>query len=285
MHYFNKRLIMKTLLTFAVLLLILLNIGCGHNVQKTDISYTPPVIKFQPRLFYPREAQDNSYFGTSKILVLISKTGTTDKVFITKSSGYNLLDSSAISYCKNMTFTPATKQGEPIASRMEFTIKFDLTNVEWVSSDYVEDIKSLTNIIKDADPADREKYQTEVLNWHNQFVENMRDLKNFNSTVQQVISPELASEWKNDLNNWPLSFLVYHDFLQKYQDFSKKDEVKKLLQNALNYDVYYIKNSLTSSDKERHEKDNLLIKIKGFINSNYPDILLNETTVFSKISS
>lgn len=263
---------------------MLLSIGCGHNIQTNKLSYTPPEVKFQPRLFYPREAQDNSYYGTSKILVLISKTGFADKIYVIKSSGYKLLDSSAMQYCKSMLFSPASKDGELIPSRMEFTVKFDLSNLAWNSADYIEDIKKLSENLKDAAPNDRERFENEILSWHNEFVENMRDLKNFNSTIEQVISPELVSEWKNDWNTFPLSFLVYHDFLQKYQDYKNKADVKKMLQNAVNFDLYFIKNSVPESEKEQQKKANLLIKIKGFMNNQYPDIIL-ESSVISKVSS
>ena len=104
---------MKTKLNFMYILLMLVGLACSHNIEKQE-NFIPPTVKNAPRLIYPRIAQENLYSGTAKIDILVNKTGTVNNVYIKKSSGYNVLDHSALDYCKNLTFNPAIRNGEPL---------------------------------------------------------------------------------------------------------------------------------------------------------------------------
>jgi TonB family protein len=274
---------MKTYIKIALSLLMLIGIGCGHNVEKAD-SYSPPSIKFQPRLFYPRYAQQNALFGSSKFLVQINKAGTVDKVFLLKSSGYAVLDSSAQQYCNEVTFVPALRNGDTIESRMFLNIKFDLSNYVWDTKDYIEDVNKLYTRAKESDSSERSMVEKQILKWHIEFLEQMRDLVIFNNTIQQVISPALINEWKNDMDGYPLSFLLIHDFIQNFNDYKDMKSAKAYLLNALKCDIKFIKAAKLTGVDEIKKRDILLNRIKTLIINKYPEFSLEELG-YSKISS
>ncbi len=148
--------------------------SCGHEVQKaSEDNFTPPALKVQPRLIYPKVAQENNYSGTSKLLLRITKEGTVDKVSIVKSSGYRVLDDAAMDYCKNLIFYPAQVNGRPIDSRIEWELKFQFTDQNWSVHNYITDIEYFYKRISQVKSNDRNNIQKEILIKHNQFVTNI----------------------------------------------------------------------------------------------------------------
>jgi len=251
--------------------------SCAGNLDLSRQNFTPPSLKNQPRLLYPKNAQENSYTGNAKVVMIISETGNVKNAKIEKSSGSNILDSAAVRYCKSLLFNPAVRNNKPVYSRMEMTIKFDLSDQAWDAKKYVTAvhnlygrINQLNQFITENNRAQKNEIENEILNWHNEFVKNMTDVVNFNFYVEQVIRPELSAEWKSDWDTWPLSFLVYHDFIQCFQDYNDLPDVKAQLKNALKEDIRYMNDSIVYNSEERAGREKLLSKIRKFINDNYP---------------
>ena len=264
---------------YIILLLSFIFVSCGGGLDLSRQDFTPPTLKNQPRLLYPKTAQENSYTGIAKVIMFISETGTVRNVEIAESSGSDILDSAAVIYCRSLLFNPATRNDKPVYSRMEMSVKFDLSGQAWNAKNYVEavddcykKIDQLNHFITENNNAKKNEVENEILNWHNEFVKNMTDVINFNFYIQQVIRLKLSAEWKNYWDTWPLSFLLYHDFIQRFQDYNDLNEVKVRLKNALKEDLRYINNSMVNSSEERASREILLSKIKKFVNDNYPDI-------------
>ncbi len=274
---------MKKNINLVFLILLLFSIGCAPYFQN-DENYTLPSLKEEPRLFYPMDALENSYSGTPRVVLYISKTGKVDKVELLKSSGIGVLDSAAVDYSKNFIFNPAERNGEPVNSRMAMDIKFEFSNQKWNAYQYVSDVKDLYDELATAVPEDRNDIETEIFEKHNEFNKKMKDITTFNQFVGMVISQNLNSEWKNDWDSYPLSFLLYHDFIQRFPDYKKLDDVKKKLQNALKYDVQYIKSTQVNDRVSKMEKNILLSKIRKLVKSEYPD-MINEIGFDTKIDT
>jgi len=246
--------------------------GCAHYIENNE-NYTPPSLKGEPRLFYPMAALENSYSGTPKVIIYISKEGTVERSAIIKSSGIGILDSAALEYSRNFIFNPAKVNGVPINSRMALEIKFEFSNQRWNSNYYVDEVIDLYNQIANSSPEDRIANEKEILNMHDYFISKMRDLVNYNHVIGLVIEPDLYNQWKNVWNSWPLSFLLYHDFIQRFPDFNNLDLVKKDLKNSLKSDIQYINSTYSSSRVTNIEKQILLSKIKTFVETKYPDMI------------
>ena len=269
---------MNKYLCITIVGLSFIFMSCAGNLEVTR-DFTPPTIKEQPRMLYPKSAQEKSYTGDSKVVIVISETGTVNKVDVVESSGFDVLDEAAVEYCKGLLFYPAQRYGKPVYSRMEMEIKFDLSEPVWSAKYYVYAVKDcyvrlveLNQFAGNNINVKRNEIENEILNWHNEFVQNMTDVVNFNFYVGQVISPELSAEWKNDWNTWPLSFLLYHDFIQRFQDYDSLAEVKIRLRNSLKEDIQYIENNIVEGANAQIGKAKLLIRIKRFMDDNYPDV-------------
>ncbi|HPR15334.1 MAG TPA: energy transducer TonB, partial [Smithella sp.] len=79
---------------------------------------TPPV--------YPEMARLRGYEGIVLVFAEILPTGRVGDVKIRKSSGYAILDQSAIQAVKPWKFEPAKKAGNPFTAWVELPIKFML---------------------------------------------------------------------------------------------------------------------------------------------------------------
>ena len=75
---------------------------------------------------YPRRARESGWQGRVILQLSISPHGRVMTAAIHESSGYSLLDNSAIQAAKNWTFEPAKNGGFPVPSTVNIPIQFDL---------------------------------------------------------------------------------------------------------------------------------------------------------------
>ncbi len=148
----------------------------------------------------------------------------------------------------------------------------------------LEDVLDLYSQIAQAIPEDRNALEREVLEKHNEYVDNMKDLMNYNHFIGMVLLPDIYAEWKNDWNTWPLSFLLYHDFIQRFPDYKNLDAVKEDLKSSLTNDIQYIRSTASQSRVLKIEKEILLSKIKKLVENKYPG-MINEIGLEVKVDS
>ena len=257
-----------------VILIIVLTAGCGANTDMLkDGTFTKPVMKTHPRLMYPKIAQEKQLSGIPQLTIQINDKGMVDNVFLTKSSGYDVLDNAAMQYCKNLTFEPSKRNGEPVYSRMNMEIKFDFSDVNWDAYSYVEDIQDLYGEAMRSVGVERDALLKKAIEKHEQFIKNTGDALNFNLFVSMVISPKVTNEWKDSWDSWPLSFLLYYDFMQRFPDYKDLADVKKHLDDALKLDLQYINNTTVINAQIQKSKDTVLTRINQFMKNIYPNLL------------
>ena len=85
-----------------------------------------PNYAWNPKPLYPPEAKERGYEGEVVLRVEVLVSGRVGQIEIKKSSGYELLDRSAITTVKQWRFIPAKKDGTPIPSWVIKPIKFQL---------------------------------------------------------------------------------------------------------------------------------------------------------------
>lgn len=78
---------------------------------------------------YPLEAREKGWQGVVILRVLVDKTGYTIKVDKEKSSGYDILDESALKTVKSWRFRPAQLGALPVESLVRIPIRFELENL------------------------------------------------------------------------------------------------------------------------------------------------------------
>jgi len=79
-----------------------------------------------PKPIYPKEARDKGYEGEVVLRVEVLINGRVGQIEIKKSSGYELLDHSALAAVKQWRFIPAKKGDVAIPLRVSIPVKFQL---------------------------------------------------------------------------------------------------------------------------------------------------------------
>lgn len=263
---------MKKYQIISLLISLAFLIGCSSTQSYEEIEYTLPVIEHQPRLVYPEEAAGMNYYGVSKIYLNISEQGIVEKVTLLESSGHKVLDDAALDYCKQVEFEPAKKAGEPVSCRMVQKVNFNLINEDFSFKNYVARVKNLYGIEKDASQKERTRIQNEILKKHNEFIHKMSNVVSFNVALEKVVLLETKSDWNLYWDNYPLTFLLYHDFLKRYPNYEGQVTVKNHLSEALESDLEFIDRTKTNSIVEAEAKSDLVSKIKRFVKENYPEL-------------
>jgi protein TonB len=99
----------------------------GNNSNlNTVIAY--PLYKENSPPVYPEIARARGYEGVVFVSAEILPNGRVGEVKISKSSGYAILDQSAIQAVKPWKFEPAKKSGNPFKAWVELPIKFILNS-------------------------------------------------------------------------------------------------------------------------------------------------------------
>lgn len=262
---------MKRNVIIAVIGIVLFTLGCSHDIEKSSVeNYTPPTIKEQPKLFYPVYAQENSIYGNIKASLRIDKTGHVEKVFIFQSAGSIILDNAVKEFCSKLVFIPASLNGQAIDSRVIWEVKFNFTDDVFSANEYLKNIAELYELANRSIARERMKLLQEAIERHIKYINKNSDALNFNNVMSKLIDYDIVREWKDYWNSYPLSFLIFHDFMKRFSDYDSIEFVKATMFNSLRNDLQYIESFSASSQKEKNVKEVLIQKIKNFMNSNYP---------------
>lgn len=75
---------------------------------------------------FPRQAREQGWQGVVLLHLAINEYGKVENATVKESSGYPLLDSTAVQTVKQWTFEPAKNGNFPVSSLVNLPIKFDL---------------------------------------------------------------------------------------------------------------------------------------------------------------
>ena len=102
------------------------DLGTDSSGQHIELAF--PNYKINPKPRYPMLARRKGYEGTILLRVFVVESGGVGEVELEKSSGYEILDESALKAVKEWVFIPGKKNGEPISSWVTVPIKFQLNS-------------------------------------------------------------------------------------------------------------------------------------------------------------
>ena len=75
---------------------------------------------------YPDQARNNGWTGTVLLRLWVDATGQVTKVNVERSSGYAVLDASAVNAVRHWKGNPARRDGRPIATEEILPVTFRL---------------------------------------------------------------------------------------------------------------------------------------------------------------
>ncbi len=77
---------------------------------------------------YPEQARQQGIEGTVILKLRVTAEGSPRDVVVVKSSGHSGLDEAAVAHVRKTGFSPALKDGQPVAMTITFRVKFRLVN-------------------------------------------------------------------------------------------------------------------------------------------------------------
>lgn len=100
--------------------------GIRHADSRGDSPQVTPRYGGNPKPPYPELARHQGYEGTVRLTVEVLANGCVGEITIKKSSGYEILDQSALMTVKKWRFTPARFAGIPVRSTVVVPITYCL---------------------------------------------------------------------------------------------------------------------------------------------------------------
>jgi len=240
----------------------------------------PPELIEKPFFQYPRYAQENNLSGKVHLILNLDANGNIDSVYIDKSSGYDILDKSAAAFVKKFKFTPALKDGKPINIYVGYTVDYTLTENNTDAIQYVKKIRELMNKSEKAFPEKRAKLGKEMLVLHDTFIKSHTDFLNYNMYIGKIIDADLYKNWAEHGAQWPLHFLVFHDFQESYQDSELNNLARDYMFEYLKKDIIYADDLANREPALITEKEKYNQQIRDFLKEYYAGMLPDTLSYF-----
>jgi len=105
----------------------------GHGAAGTALTAALPRYRDNARPAYPMAARLRGYEGVVLLSVDVSADGRVGDLTVKRSSGYEILDRSALEAVRTWTFEPGRRMGRPVQMRVDVPVKFILRGEESLS--------------------------------------------------------------------------------------------------------------------------------------------------------
>lgn len=228
----------------------------------------PKLIKESYISVYPPAAYTEQVEGTVLLLVHIDQNGMVTDAYIRKSSGYPVLDSSAIALAKTSHFSPGLIGGTPQEVWMTWPIVYRFTSLtmdveRWQHQVFIYQ----RNIAKNPDDAFTEinlfSHYVRMANYQSE----KRDLT-INAVLLDVVAPEIRNSWKVYEEVWPLPFILFWDYLHKYPQSNYTSLTRDYLMESTQTEIEYLKSgSRGSATLDDQMKNEIILKIEKLYQS------------------
>ena len=218
--------------------------GGGYGIK---VEQSKPRLKQSAPLIYPAKAKAKQQEGTVVIDLRINKEGIVEDVQLKKSSGYALLDSTALTYGRQLVFTPATWNHNPVAIWYSWRTDFKLHPVYQTPSfsveTYANKVYDLKKLARTSDERKRNNVIKEIFQLHESYVDYLTKHpdENHNPAIRPFISDTVYKTWSSIWNKWPLRFVVYHDIMIEYPNSIEAEYAKAKMIYLIEQDIQRLK--------------------------------------------
>jgi periplasmic protein TonB len=96
------------------------------RLEHGGVKSSVPLYDLNPPPVYPRVARRRNYQGTVLLDVRVTARGTVAEVKVAQSSGYSVLDRSALNSVRDWRFEPARRGTRPIETWVQVPVRFEL---------------------------------------------------------------------------------------------------------------------------------------------------------------
>ena len=99
----------------------------SSSSRQTRAQFSQAVVSRTSRPHYPESARRKGNEGTAHIKLSVDANGRVVSASVSRSSGFAVLDSSALKAAKRWRFKPATSGGRPTSTQIIVPIRFKLS--------------------------------------------------------------------------------------------------------------------------------------------------------------
>lgn len=250
-----------------------------HPEYSKNIDRYPVVLeKIEP--VYPAGAREKGLQGFVNLYLLITKEGAVKQVKIAKSSGHSVLDAAAIDYAKQLMFKPAITKGEPIDIWSTWTVNYNLKPIEPDISvdEYIRQIKELRVCVNQATGNKRNKILKQMLSIDHSFLIKVGDKHTwqYRLYIQHLLAPEVFQRWDVYWNHFPLTFVVYYDFIHRYRDDHIASDAFNSFIKQLRYDMEHSRHIAIQSPESKVKLLMLQKDISILLSEEFPEFIPND---------
>ena len=262
----------KVSLLFLTGFLLVLVLGCYASKNAG-----PKLIKDSLVFIYPSEAREKRLEGTVVLKILIDEQGFVSEKEIQNSSGYDILDQTALKVAETARFKPALVDGQNISVRITWPLVFEITSLTFNPERWVEKTKNFHHETSSEDSNVRRIAQQGLYYHYKDFSSHMVKYRKLflNESVLEVVLPEIRKKWLDFYDSWPLTFILFQDYIIRYPESEFRNEAESYL-------IEYIKNEMfqlrirTQIGTIYTRGRNLYQEFLLFLQQNYPDSVTDD---------
>ncbi|MFB0515606.1 MAG: energy transducer TonB [Candidatus Neomarinimicrobiota bacterium] len=229
-------------------------------------------------LFYPPEAYEKQIEGKVILRLRIEKEGNVSKAEVLTSSGYDILDNAALEMARTVRFTPGLVSGEPRALWITWPIVFELTSKRLLSLDLLEWRRGALEYQSTASAGDlqsRQIAQRDLLRHYVHLANRMVNSRSVfpNRTIMDVVTPDIRDSWVEYQDVWPLTFVLFQDYIQRYPDSESYGMAEDHLVDYLMNEVFLLKQVRSEGTYVDKPRLRLLNSLTQYLQEHYPGAL------------
>jgi len=219
--------------------------GCGTNHE-----IIPPRRVDSPILDYPPEAILKRESGELEVLLHLQEDGSVDELKIKSSTGIPILDESGMAFVNSLEFQPLVADGRKqpcwVRQKVIFSLEEPLLDpFEWsrVTGKLIEDLET-ANAPEQAGVHHR--LYSQCAGYMNSVITH-QDLT-MNRMAFKLVMPPLRRKWALYENTFPMSFLMYADFVARIKAAPYHERALVQLRRSLEVDIHLIEESLRAGE-------------------------------------
>ena len=96
---------------------------------------------------------------------------------------------------------------------------------------------------------------------------------NYNRYVQNIIDDSICFQWISFWDEWPLHFLVFHDFIQRYPEDPECLNAKNKLMDYVGRNLIRIMETPDMGYRDPDAKMNFVQSMLAFLQEEYPEAM------------
>lgn len=257
--------------------------ACAKVSQRTSASLEaiiPPILQADVGPVYPLHAREQGLQGSVGLYLLVTDSGQVKLVRISDSSGYDILDNAAIQYAKRLQFHPASRRGKPTSIWLTWRVdyKLQLREPRFVADKFFEELSRQMRLAEQTSGRKRDRILQKILDYQQKYVRILDEEagRNFNGYVRKLVRAEVSEYWLNFWNEWPLRFVIFHDFVVRYPDSDLISFVEGRLLALMREDIERIKAEAGHNERVREKQHVFLKTIYTFLAAEYPQALTGD---------